>query len=223
MDFDAEQVKRMESWLQRSRIDYFQLYVNLWVGFNYWFAKESNEPNRDRNGIEWVKNNLRLKNLYESDLLVPEKIFKKTQAYLDTNPMQPSNRYDWHGKFSEERQWSELVEFLYQVRCNLFHGRKNPDDYTDNVLVEMAYGLLIQIYSFFILDIQGITTGTALGEWKVLQDKSDKLMSDFYVEASKTDVDSKTKAAAIMSEWRANEEKRKNHVHKYVRSRWIDG
>lgn len=38
--------------------------------------------------------------------------------------------------------WENMIEFLYSIRNNLFHGGKNPDDRRDQLLVEHGYKTL---------------------------------------------------------------------------------
>jgi len=44
-----------------------------------------------------------------------------------------------------------LIDVLYQIRCNLFHGRKNPDDnIKDRILVCLAYKILLKLFKTYL-------------------------------------------------------------------------
>ncbi len=44
----------------------------------------------------------------------------------------------------------ELMQIIYQIRCNLFHGKKSMDDPHDLELVQLAYRILSRIYRPFV-------------------------------------------------------------------------
>jgi hypothetical protein len=41
-----------------------------------------------------------------------------------------------------ERRLAAVAGILYQVRCNLFHGSKDPDNSRDRMLVRASLGIL---------------------------------------------------------------------------------
>lgn len=43
---------------------------------------------------------------------------------------------------SHDSDFSVLIEFIYQIRCNLFHGGKNPFNIHDDVLVQNSAEIL---------------------------------------------------------------------------------
>jgi len=48
--------------------------------------------------------------------------------------------------------FGELLDAIYAIRCNLFHGRKNPEDIygTDYTLIFLAYNLLLPIVRYYL-------------------------------------------------------------------------
>jgi hypothetical protein len=46
------------------------------------------------------------------------------------------------------QDWENMIEFLYSIRNNLFHGGKNPQDTRDQLLIENGYlalNLLVEV------------------------------------------------------------------------------
>jgi hypothetical protein len=52
--------------------------------------------------------------------------------------------------FHNERKLSLLVDVLYQVRCNVFHGEKIPGDLNDDRIVEAASPILRRLLEFYL-------------------------------------------------------------------------
>lgn len=214
---DKSQVRKLLAWRQRSTIDYIQLYLNLWIGFNSWFVAESGFERNDRSGIEWVKRQTTLKNLFEEGHLVRKFDVNQIKVFLEQRPMNVDGN-NWNGKLGNEKSWAQTVEFLYQVRCNLFHGRKNPDDFNDRKLVEFAYSCLYEIFEYIALEADGVTTYASLMAWKMLDEESDKLDLKYKSEIASGDFDS---AKATILEWKDVQDKMKNHLNAHVTTEWI--
>jgi len=49
-----------------------------------------------------------------------------------------------------EEDWENIVEAVYLIRNNLFHGRKYPGDERDQILVEIGYNLLSTFNEYLI-------------------------------------------------------------------------
>lgn len=222
MQQDSQQSGQLNAWLIRARVDYFQLYVNLWIGFNSWFVSQSGIVRNDRQGIEWVKNRDHLKELFEKGYLVRKIDVKEIKLFLESNPLPEDNRNGWTGKLREDRSWEEIVEFLYQARCNLFHGRKNPNSYSDREIVRMAYECLYEVFYFIVLEGEGVTTHESIMHWKMLDEKSDSLLAEYRTKAIEGTAESRVSARKLLDEWRKVEQKKKRHVNRYIKTEWIE-
>ena len=55
-------------------------------------------------------------------------------------------------KFCEDSELSTIIDVLYQIRCNIFHGGKEPGDHHDDWIVKAANPVLNKIVSFFIYE-----------------------------------------------------------------------
>ncbi|MEK7195421.1 MAG: hypothetical protein AAB655_01870 [Patescibacteria group bacterium] len=41
-------------------------------------------------------------------------------------------------KINDCRNYAEVIEVIYRIRCNLFHGNKNPDKKRDMLLIRFS-------------------------------------------------------------------------------------
>jgi len=55
-------------------------------------------------------------------------------------------------KFCEDSKLSTIIDVLYQIRCNIFHGGKEPGDHHDDWIVKAASPVLNKIVSLFIYE-----------------------------------------------------------------------
>jgi len=80
----------------------------------------------------------------------------KSQKYsddFDVNQMAKSNIV----KLCEDNNLKTVVEVLYQIRCNIFHGEKTPGDINDDRIVISAVPLLNYLV-LYLLDKYDITS-----------------------------------------------------------------
>jgi hypothetical protein len=62
-------------------------------------------------------------------------------------PNSISKAKDYDGTFDS------FIDVIYQIRCNLFHGRKNVDENkTDYDLVTLAFDLLFPLFKKYITE-----------------------------------------------------------------------
>lgn len=145
-----------EKWLQRAErghriIDDGDRFISLWIAFNGWMRGKFGEDVGDRNLIESVKQMQDFVELFNS-FKIRDAIFKGKLDELERlsvvdmrfrNGREEIVRYD--GTFVS------LIEVIYQVRCNLFHGRKNIDeDKKDFKLVRLSYQILLPLFKEYL-------------------------------------------------------------------------
>ena len=53
-------------------------------------------------------------------------------------------------KLHDPHDFSKLLEVIYVIRNNLFHGHKSPDDRRDEKLVTLAYDILSPLLKPFV-------------------------------------------------------------------------
>ena len=140
--------KFISEWVKRAErvdavVDIGDKFMSLWVAFNGWLKKTHGEKKFDRELIICVIKHEGLNCIFEKEKLensAYRELLRTISRYtvMDMRDSDDGNRYkDYNGSFSS------LIEVIYQIRCNLFHGRKSAgEDDKDRELVNLAYCLL---------------------------------------------------------------------------------
>ena len=142
---DSVTKNRISWWLLKARRqrDHFIKFVLYWFCFNAWLTNLS-KKDTDRGAINWFKQN-------DSCLKSCTEGFwrsSKTQALLkNLKNLSPvyDDRPGHRGEEVELRDINDIgqvIEFIYQIRCNLFHGSKSPMDRRHSNLVELSSRIL---------------------------------------------------------------------------------
>ncbi|NQT24655.1 hypothetical protein HQ585_04810 [candidate division KSB1 bacterium] len=143
-------------WLKRAErgqvcVDDGDRFISLWIAFNGWMRYRFSEELGDRYQIESVKKMRDFQEVFDKlntgntdfrdcledlkKLTVVDMRFKNNREDID--------RYDG--------TYESLIEVIYQVRCNLFHGRKDIDeDKKDIELVSLAYRILLPLFKEYL-------------------------------------------------------------------------
>lgn len=110
--------------------------------FDAWITAESGADS-DRDKIKWFKNN---DSCLKKSLGVSSQVRGLLTALKNHGPikdMRPNhNRHDRKVSLNQINNMNELIDVIYQIRCNLFHGSKNPDNPDDANLVSCAGDIL---------------------------------------------------------------------------------
>ena len=146
----------IRKWFERSEraevpIDDADRFISLWIAFNAWLKKEFGENTPDKKMIEGAKGNTALKEIFRK-LSASDRDFttnmSKLTGYIVIDMRDPSN------KQREKRctgDYESFLDTIYQIRCNLFHGRKNfEENKKDQELVTLALKLLRPLFKEFI-------------------------------------------------------------------------
>lgn len=127
--------------------DYYNKFGDLWKSFNAWGFNETN-LNKDSEMINKLKNNVKLLESFDSCL----KDHREYRVILDrlkaACPVY-DERYgdlEHYKSIDDIKNFGEVLEVIYQIRCNAFHGKKSPDENRDMLLVSLAYKALIKPY-----------------------------------------------------------------------------
>ena len=142
-----------KEWLKRAsdstrKIDKGDLFLCLWIAFNGWMKSQYNEQATDSCLIEKVKTNPDLKSIFsELEKSTLHNVLGELKGFTVLNMRYPSNS-------SEEKVYDgtfeSLIDVLYKIRCNLFHGRKNiEEDENDKKLVYLAYDILFPLFDLY--------------------------------------------------------------------------
>jgi len=136
---------------ERVRVDNGDRFISLWIAFNGWIRGRYGETHNDRALLEEVKHSDDLCNVFLA-MRITDTRFRnsllKLGKYTVMNmryPEEPSKFLVYDGTFTS------LMEVLYSVRCNLFHGRKDVSEgEKDILLVSLAYRILLPLFKQFL-------------------------------------------------------------------------
>jgi len=144
-----------EKWLERAErenenIDKADKFISLWIAFNGWMKGKFGEGLRDRDLIDEVKKLEEIKIVFndlESDFLFNQNLIR-LGAYdvIDMRDIDSKDKIKrYNGTFES------LIETVYQVRCNLFHGRKNTEENDkDFDLICISYDILLPLFKKYL-------------------------------------------------------------------------
>ncbi len=141
----------IKQWFQRSQgkktkaDNIFDKFISLWFSFNAWGNYQTNTIT-DSKMINQLKTNYELQQTY-AQLICNNKdfhnIITRLQRFQVLDMRYPNRR----GKsITDINKFDEVLEIIYQVRCNLFHGKKRLNDSHDKELVEISYTVLTRLF-----------------------------------------------------------------------------
>ncbi len=171
--FDISLIK---NWHEKSKEDYFSRYTFEYLAFEAFLKKfkYTSHNGNERTYLQLLKQD----NDYQAqwsalidDNQEYKKILTELHSYLEEEPLEPSRKNWWNcsssdfgacaerrteGKINNETDFANIIEYWYQVRNNLFHGGKNPDNRRDEKIVMYAHKtLFIAMESIFMPEIDG--------------------------------------------------------------------
>lgn len=123
--------------------DPFIKFFFFYVCFDAWITAESGRD-IDNQKIKWfLENNNCLKSKwFDLQSSITKSWLANLRNLSPIEDMRPNHR----GKkvyLNDTKNLKEIINFIYQVRCNLFHGSKNPMDGRDTNLVEFS-GMILE-------------------------------------------------------------------------------
>lgn len=148
--FIKEWIKRSERKEAVDYIDKGDQFICLWISFNAWMKSKFGEKLNDNVLIDRVVVFNELENVF--DELKKEQTFNQNLIWLTgykVADMRDSDNDERKEKY--DGTFESLIRTIYQIRCNLFHGRKNFDDNkTDFELVCLANDILLPLFKKYL-------------------------------------------------------------------------
>ncbi|MFC2003152.1 hypothetical protein ACFLV4_04325 [Chloroflexota bacterium] len=143
-------------WLKRSRrrgkeFDDGDRFLSLWIAFNGWMRGEFGEALSDRDQLDLLKVHDDWEQVFNTLQLESSSFARdlnKLRGYQVANMRHPNNanlirQYD--GSFES------LIEVIYSVRSNLFHGRKDINEgKKDFELVVLSFRILRKLFTTYL-------------------------------------------------------------------------
>lgn len=127
--------------------DDFSKFVFLWFCFNAWLAYESRKGS-DRAMVNWLKGDTAqhslLKQSYDRPFDSGTGVLRsRIEALINYGSIPNSRRrHEKKIRVHSVDDFSNVVEAIYRVRCNLFHGGKEADNPHDQKLVKICGQIL---------------------------------------------------------------------------------
>lgn len=119
-------------------------FIFLWLKVNEYYNQEYTNINKDKNKFLELKENLKIQNKYKqnSNKFLTEFAtinYDRQPNYYVINMQHPDTKVYYYkpNKIGLE----DLLKVIYQIRCNLFHGEKEPSG-RDLDLISWAYDCL---------------------------------------------------------------------------------
>lgn len=140
-------VKNLISWwkvLGRDQDDPFMKFFMFYMCLDAWMTAESGKD-KDEDKLEWlIFTPNPLKSHWDGIKRGPQ-----FQSWLNglahESPiydMRPSKQGLRTVTLSDTSDFNEVMRYIYQIRCNLFHGSKSPVDNRDRRLVSLSARIL---------------------------------------------------------------------------------
>jgi len=140
-------IRKINSWrkVANQRRDYFMRFALEYFAFNALLRLNFSrgEIERDRTLIERLKDCVHCRDIINANHA------RELKTILDERPLQnlTTNRTI---RINGERDWNNIVEAVYVIRNNLFHGHKEYTMERDQQLVKAGYYILRDINDFLI-------------------------------------------------------------------------
>ncbi len=145
-----------KQWLKRAEreneiIDDGDKFISLWIAFNSWLKHKYGESKNDNELLNEVIQNSDFEKAYK-ELEIHNIQFKRYLDELAAFSVINMKHYQDRGKdLDYDGSFSSLMRTIYQIRCNLFHGRKDIEvDKNDQKLVELALKILLLMFKEYL-------------------------------------------------------------------------
>ena len=130
---------------RRERNDPISQFVFLWICFNAWLSYESG-LDADAAMLSWLKGAARERSqlVTSFDLATASDTFRTNlRALAGLSPIHGTRRSNPRVvHIAGDQDFDGIVDGIYQVRCNLFHGGKRANDARDQKLVMASARIL---------------------------------------------------------------------------------
>ena len=155
--FTREWLERAERVEGSATIDKADKFISLWIAFNGWMKKEFGEDLYEGGLIDEVKEKEEMKRTF-NELRADNNKFSSylnsLSKYRVVNMKEPENKDKWE---IYDGTFGSLIDVLYQIRCNLFHGRKLTEkNKIDIQLVHLAFDILHPLFKRYLENHDGI-------------------------------------------------------------------
>lgn len=144
--FEEELKDRIRGWYNnrgRNEVDPFYRFMCFWICLNAWLEYKSG-LDRDREMIDWLKKPVNRSDLSSSydNMAMTTAGRESLRALYSTSPIEDSRGRKPTVAIESEDDKENIIEAIYRIRCNLFHGGKESNNSRDIKLVNIANKIL---------------------------------------------------------------------------------
>lgn len=111
--------------------DPFSKFLFLWICFNAWLAYTSGKDT-DRAMINWLVNqdnkSSDLVNCFNNRMKISDNFVQNLQFFAENSPYKDSREKHPDIVVKDENDFENIVEAIYRIRCNLFHGGSEANE-----------------------------------------------------------------------------------------------
>lgn len=145
--------KKINDWHTKAKLeeDIFIKFILEYISFIAFLNMKNSTINNDRMLIEKLKNSKNIKQKYFT--IIDKRIIKELKKELEFHPIKNVTRPNdkrWDGRLTSLNDFSNIIEFIYRARNNLFHGQKRLNFERDSQIVQYGYKLLNPLMEIII-------------------------------------------------------------------------
>lgn len=156
--FEHERLNRLiRDWYQRSQgitvrePDAFDKFMYLWVSFDAW-GKVASRKVSGRGVIDFCKTEKGLVGEHQRLLATDTEFAGNVARLKEMCPVRKIRRrhnrvLGEEVRINDVANFGEVLETIYTIRNNFFHGDKSPNSTRDLELVELAFRILSKVFA----------------------------------------------------------------------------
>jgi len=141
-------------WLQRAErgheyIDDGDRFISLWIAFNGWMKGQFGENKTDRTLLDKTKGLTEFSDSF-NHLKQADPSFRRNLEKLANYSVADMRNLKGRN-LTYDGTFKSLIEVLYLVRCNLFHGRKEINENKKDIeLVSLSLKILLPLFKTYL-------------------------------------------------------------------------
>lgn len=142
---EDEEFESIAIWRDRAYVidDIYVKFFILYMCFDAWMTSESGKDS-DEKKKQWIKQDGNLLHQYwKTGRHESIDFLKGLKGLSPVKDLRPGHQNSFE-KLTDINNFKQVVDFIYQIRCNLFHGGKSAIDGRDRELVEYSYHVLLE-------------------------------------------------------------------------------
>lgn len=136
------------AWIRRGdqTRDEFDKFLCYWIAFNGLYSYVSGKT-QDSVALTAIKKSSHFRRIFSDIVTEDGSSLKRLKAL--SPPVRDARNYKKPPKVIVNNTLSEVIDALYQVRCNLFHGNKEENSQRDRQVIRASVPMLRDIVKTF--------------------------------------------------------------------------